>query len=138
MTVLEHRYSLLEVLGFSLFNRQLVHEVGVGMRFEWVRVIGQSLLEFRVGVVGESLLEGRWNNPLLFHSFRDNHYYNYTNLTTVIRACDKGCYVDFLVREGLRSVLLLGYLSSVWEEVSNLVHLFGFARIFPLELTVFV
>ena len=64
MTVLEQCYSLLEVLGFSLFDRQLVHEVGVGMGFKGVGVIGQSLLEFGVRVrfegvrvIGQSLLE---------------------------------------------------------------------------------
>ena len=79
--MLEQCYSLLEVMVLSLFDRQLVHEVGVGMGFEGmsVRMVGQSLLEFGVGVIGDSLLEGRWDDPLLFHSFWNNHYYNYTN-----------------------------------------------------------
>ena len=119
--------------GVGVVGQSLL-EFGVGMGFEGVRMVGESLLEFGVGVVavaesllefgvgmvGESLFQRRWDDPLLFHSFWNNHYYNYTNLTTVVRTPDKRCYVHFLVREGLRSVLLLGYLSSIWEQVPNL------------------
>ena len=59
MTVLQQCYSLLELVVLSLFDRQLVHEVGVRVRFERVGVRFERVgVRFEgVGVVGESLLE---------------------------------------------------------------------------------
>ena len=50
MGVLDERQPLLKFAGLGLLDGELVHEIGVGMRLEWMRVLFEGVRVWFEGV----------------------------------------------------------------------------------------